>query len=123
MKATNEQIIKALEANGGFQSKAAQQLGMTQSALTQRIKRSENLQRVATEIKDKYLDLAESKLITLVNNGNLGAICFYLKCQGKHRGYIEKTQTEVSGKDGQPIQSENKMVVEFVDADTTPEKT
>jgi len=35
---------------------------------------------------------------------DLGAICFYLKCLGRERGYIEKL--EVSGKNGEPIRTE-----------------
>lgn len=51
------------------------------------------------DVKAKYLDLAENKLLQKINDGDLGAICFYLKCQGKHRGYIERQQidTTISG--------------------------
>lgn len=41
------------------------------------------------EARDQTLDLAETKLRELINDKNLGAICFYLKTQGKSRGFIE----------------------------------
>ena len=91
---TLKQVEKALKASGGFISHAAKMLGITQSAVTQRIQRHESLQIALNEIKDSHLDLAESKLINKIEKEDLGAICFYLKCQGKGRGYIEKQQAD-----------------------------
>ena len=99
------QIEEALRASGGFTSSAAKTLGVTTSAISHRVKSSVRLQTTLAEIKDKFLDLAESELLKKINQGDLGAICFYLKCQGKHRGYVEK----------QFIESENKNInVNFI---------
>ena len=49
-------------------------------------------------IKDIALDFAESQLHKRMQNGSDTAIIFYLKTQGKKRGYIERTETELSGK-------------------------
>ena len=86
MPLTIKQIEDGLRATGGFISQAAKQLGVTQQAISKRIKESEHLQAVRKEVDDSYLDLAESKLIKKINKEDLGAICFYLKCKGKHRG-------------------------------------
>jgi hypothetical protein len=95
------QLKEALRASGGYQTVAAQKLGTSQQCISARIKRSPALQQFVKEIENQYLDLAESKLITLIKAGNLGAICFYLKCKGRHRGYIERH--EISGEDGGPL--------------------
>jgi hypothetical protein len=114
-KVTIEQIEQALIANGGWYTKAANALGVSHQAISKRVAKSERLQKAVEEVKAKYLDLAESKLLQKINEGDLGAICFYLKCQGKDRGYIERMQNEVTGKGGGPLKTESKVVVEFVD--------
>lgn len=98
-KVTIEQIEKALIANGGWYTKTAAALGVSHQAISKRVAQSERLQKVVDDVKAKYLDLAENKLLQKINDGDLGAICFYLKCQGKHRGYIERQQidTTISG--------------------------
>jgi predicted transcriptional regulator len=95
MAVTITQIEDALEATGGFVSYAAKKLGISQSALSHRIRKSERLQKKREEIQYALLDLTESKLITKIKNEDLGAICFYLKCLGKKRGYIEKANPDV----------------------------
>jgi len=89
-------IEEALANNGGFVSKAAKTLGVTPQAIYLRIKESERLQITVDNVRNAKLDLAEDKLMALIEDSNLGAICFYLKCQGKGRGYVElKDKIEV----------------------------
>ena len=85
-----EQIEKALKLNGGFVGPAAKGLNVTYQAVYDRIKRNARLRRTLNSIRETYLDMAENALLTKVKQGDLGAICFYLKCLGKKRGYIEK---------------------------------
>lgn len=46
--------------------------------------------------KESMLDMAEESLFGLVQEGELGAICFFLKCKGKHRGWVEKQEVDMS---------------------------
>lgn len=89
------QCAEALRKSGGFVSHAAKMLEMSQPALSKRIKKSKVLQQVVADTKEEYIDLAESKLIKAVKNGEAWAICFYLKCQARHRGWIEKVDAKV----------------------------
>lgn len=102
MRVTNEQVEAALRATGGFLSLAAQRLGCSYKTVYRRIRASTRLQEALQEIADKRLDLAEAALTKAINNGESWAVCFYLKCKGKHRGYVERT--EVTGRDGGPIE-------------------
>ena len=95
-----EQIERALKANGGFIAKTAKSLNVRYQTIWERIRRSPRLKQFYEEIRESYIDLAESKLLVKVREGDLGAICFFLKCQGKKRGYIEKL---VVGDDGSYI--------------------
>lgn len=53
------------------------------------------------DARDEILDLAESKLVKAIRGDHAWAICFYLKTQGKERGYVERQ--EMTGKGGGPI--------------------
>jgi len=44
---------------------------------------------------------AESELMKLIKEGNVAATIFFLKTQGKKRGYVERQ--EVTGAEGAPI--------------------
>jgi len=94
MAKTIKQIEDALRATGGFVSQAAKKLGISQSAVSNRIAKSKELQEARIEIEESYLDLAESKLIKNINKNDNASIFFYLKCKGKHRGYIERSEVD-----------------------------
>ena len=49
------------------------------------------------ELKNVSLDFAEGKLMQEINKNNITAIIFYLKCQGKKRGYIDRPENEMTG--------------------------
>ncbi len=111
MALTQEEIIKALKANGGFISYAAEALGVTYHAIYDRIQKSAKIAKAYKEIHESHLDLAENNLISRVKNKDLNAITFYLKYKGQRRGYQETNKHEISGPEGKPI--ENKITVEF----------
>ena len=41
------------------------------------------------DAREDTIDLAVTQLKQLIKDKNLGAICFYLKTQGKSRGFVE----------------------------------
>ena len=47
---------------------------------------------------------AVTSLKRAVINGEAWAVCFTLKTLGKSRGYVERVQQEISGRDGQAIE-------------------
>jgi hypothetical protein len=100
-KFTDEQVETALRASAGIISAAAVKLGCTSRTVRNYLDRSEQLREVEAEILDQNLDLAETKLLTAIRDGNLTAVIFYLKTKGKARGYTERA--EITGADGGPI--------------------
>lgn len=103
MPVTIEQIIKALENSGGFQTVAAKQLGISQPALNKRIKRSKKIQEKLNEIEEAKLDLAESKLMKQLNDGNWQAIKFMMQYKGHKRDYYKKFKQELEGNEDKPV--------------------
>ena len=48
------------------------------------------------EALETQIDFVESKAMEQIDQGNTGMIIFFLKTRGKHRGYFEKHQEEVT---------------------------
>jgi predicted transcriptional regulator len=84
-----ELIAKALIANKGLVTYAANALGVSNSAISQRVTASPFLQEVKRQCIERRLDIAEKNLTELTEEKDLGALCFTLKTIGKHRGYTE----------------------------------
>ena len=55
------------------------------------------------EARETIIDDVESELYKQAKKGNTTAMIFFLKTQGQSRGYVEKTQSEISTKDDKPI--------------------
>lgn len=90
------QIREAIEAAGGIVVEAAEKLGCTPKTVYQYIKRHPDLEDARNEAREITLDLAESELIKKIKAGDTTCIIFYLKTQGKHRGYVEKQDIGVT---------------------------
>ena len=97
-------IEETLIAVSGNVSAAARSLGMQRHRLHKTISRSERLQQVVHDARQSMCDNAESALNRAVINGEAWAVCFTLKTQAKDRGYVERTQQEITGRDGGPIE-------------------
>jgi hypothetical protein len=89
-----ETIAEALRASGGFYSAAGKMLGITNRGVGYRVKRSPYLQEVVKEVKESLLDIAETQLLKHIKSGNMTALIFFLKCRGKDRGYIERSEID-----------------------------
>jgi len=104
-KRTKEEVIQAVRATRGGVYQAARNLGVHASVLYDYAKRWPEILDVIREERGLLIDTAESKLHEAVNNGEAWAICFFLKTQGKSRGYVEKTQ--FVGDSDNPIKHEH----------------
>jgi hypothetical protein len=98
-----EEIEKALIASRGIMTAASESLGVSRSTVSNRVYKSERLQKVIDEQRKSVGDFAESKLFKHIKEGNLTAIIFYLKTIGRDRGYIERHENELSGNVEAPL--------------------
>lgn len=94
---TDDQIIDALQRNAGLVAPAAQALKIHRNTIHNRIKKSARVRKAKEEIREDCLDLAEGTILKLINEGNVTATIFFLKCQGKDRGWVERPDS--AGKD------------------------
>ena len=90
VQVTDQEFAIMLEKAGGFRSRVAKQLGVTVSAVTHRIQRSEYLRDVCRTVEETVLDMAEASLLKAAQNGEPWAVTFILKCKGRKRGWVER---------------------------------
>jgi hypothetical protein len=100
-KYTPEQVIAAIERSHGKVSLAAKALKCTRQTVLNYTKDYPQVKQALEDARELTLDIAEDKLFKAIQKGQSWAICFYLKTQGKKRGYIERQ--EHTGLDGEPL--------------------
>lgn len=106
-KVTDEQLIDAIKKNAGIVSgiittlKKEYGAEITRSAIYQRKDNNPRIAAAFTEAEETVLDVAEGKLLTAINKGEMKPIMFYLRTKGKRRGYAERQ--EITGADGKPV--------------------
>ena len=97
-------IIDAIQASNGLLTLAAKKAGVGYTTIWRYTQDYPSVKQAVIEAKEKMLDFAEGKLYEKIKEGDNAAIIFYLKTQGKKRGYIERQ--EVTGEGGKPISYE-----------------
>ena len=97
----------------------ATRLGVTRSAITHYLERYPALKKNVTEAEEAILDLAENKLQTKIDSGDMKAIKFFLETKGKRRGYVPRTEQEHTGIE--PIQFN--VVTQSIKEDTNAADT
>jgi hypothetical protein len=68
------------------------------------------LKDAVQEGRDRMLDIAENQLAENIQSGKEVSLIFFLKTQGRSRGYSEKVDVEHTGKDGGAIQFDVKQM-------------
>lgn len=94
-------MIEALEMSLGIVTAAANQVGIHRTTHHLWMQQDEEYAERVRELKELALDFAESHLHQKIRSGDTASIIFFLKTQGKKRGYIERQ--EITGEDGMPI--------------------
>ena len=100
-KLTAAAVTAAIRDMNGNISAVARRLGVCRQTVYNYIERHPSVKDVLTEARETMIDNAESALYRAVLNGEAWAVCFFLKTQGKSRGYVERQ--EVTGADGGAI--------------------
>ena len=80
----------------GIVSYACDMTGITRETYRQWKMKDPKFKEACEEVDETTLDIVESKLLSKINEGDLTAVIFYLKTKGKHRGYVERVENNVS---------------------------
>ena len=95
--ARKKAMIGALTKSLGVLTTAAKIVGIDRQTHYNWLAEDSKYAEQVEAIKDIALDFAESQLHKRMQNGSDTAIIFYLKTQGKKRGYIESSELKLSG--------------------------
>jgi len=88
------EFLLTLEKNAGLITTSLEKAGVSRYYYDKWLSEDEDFVDEINKIIQKTLDLVESKLFKLINDGDRTAIIFYLKCKGKDRGYVEIQRIE-----------------------------
>lgn len=97
-------VIAAIQHAHGNVAAAAVNLRCSRTTVYNYITKHASVKAALDESRETMIDNVESVLYKQALEGEAWAVCFYLKTQAKHRGYVERTQQEISGRDGEQLQ-------------------
>ena len=91
-----EAILKALENSLGVVTVACKKADIPRSTYYKWLKEDKDFAKDVKEIENIALDFAESQLHTQMKDGSTSATIFYLKTKVKKRGYVERSELDVT---------------------------
>jgi hypothetical protein len=103
-----ESMLAALEASLGVVSAACHEAKIPRATYYKWIKEDKDFRQKVEDINNLALDFVETSLHRQIAKDNTSATIFYLKCKGKQRGYIERSELDISSKD-EPIKIDIKI--------------
>ena len=113
-------MLEALVKTLGVVHQAARMAQITRMTHYNWLKSDSDYAAAVDDIQDIALDFAESKLHKQIENDDTTATIFFLKTKGKKRGYIERTETELSGQVKTIVWNEEKTYEANPQANTSP---
>ena len=108
--ALKKETIKALVASHGIVTDACKKVGIVRSTFYEWVSKDESFASAVDEAKETAIDYVEGCLFKQMQEGSTAATIFYLKTQGKRRGYIEKMEVDQTT----TITGESDFVVKIV---------
>tara|TARA_R100001443_G_C3347314_1_gene175930 strand:+ start:74 stop:427 length:354 start_codon:yes stop_codon:yes gene_type:complete len=97
-----ESLLNALEKSLGVVTVACNSADVPRSTYYKWLKEDEEFAKAVKEIENIALDFGESQLHKQIGDGSTSATIFFLKTKGKKRGYIERSELDLSSGD-EPI--------------------
>jgi len=110
MTISTKKLRDAIEKHRGNISLVAKSFNVSRTTIYKHLNKHSELLICLAEEREKMIDNVESALYNQALDGNTTAMIFFLKTQGKSRGYVERQ--EVTGADGQP----HKVEVEYINS-------
>lgn len=93
-EAKQVEFLKALKEHNGIISYACDKTGVTRTVVARWRKQDVLFSGAFDDIVEDAVDFVEMQLFKHMKRGSTGAVIFYLKTKGKHRGYIERSEVD-----------------------------
>ena len=91
-----EAMLQALENSLGVVTVACKQVDVPRSTYYKWLNEDKDFAKAVNHIENIALDFGESQLHSQMKDGNTSATIFFLKTKGKKRGYVEKSELDIS---------------------------
>ena len=98
-KAAMDDFLIAYENSLGVLKTACEISGMCRKTIWEWRKKYPEFDAACHECEETAIDFVESKMFKKIDRGDKGSeslMIFYLKTKGKHRGYVEKQEIDMS---------------------------
>ena len=89
-------FLDALEKSLGVVTIACRQIGLHRSTFYDWMRDDPEFKSLVDDLNEVTLDFAESELHKQIRDGSTAATIFYLKTKGKKRGYIERSDINMT---------------------------
>ena len=89
-------FLVAYEKSLGVLKPACEMSGMCRKTIWEWRKKYPEFDAACHECEEVAVDFVEAKLYKLIDKGAEASTIFYLKTKGKHRGYVEKQEIDMS---------------------------
>lgn len=86
-----------IPAKRGNVAAIARSLGVSRGTVLNRVNESATLRRLLDDEREGMIDDAESELYEGALNGDTAKLIFFLKTQGRHRGYGDRIESAITG--------------------------
>lgn len=93
-----ETIQRAIVDSNGQITSMAKILNVGYDGLRKYLTKNKHIQDLLNQYKEAQISYVEDKLMKQIDNNNLTAMIFYLKCHGKHKGWRERDEQAVTDK-------------------------
>jgi hypothetical protein len=118
-------LIEALKELDGNMAACARRFHCSRTTVWGYVNEDPELRDLVTELSESFCDEAEQTLFKAIRDGNVVATIFYLKTQGRARGYSERLELlplatrNIEVELGGPSIEETADQAEALDGDTT----
>jgi AcrR family transcriptional regulator len=96
-----EKVIPLIREHKGNMTMVAKALGVHRTTVWRFKNKHQTVADAFEEARETMIDNVESRLYASALKGEGWAVCFFLKTQGKGRGYVERQ--EYAGVEDQPL--------------------
>ena len=93
-----EKFLGILTKQAGNVAGACRAMSINRRTYYNWMDKHEEFKSTVEDITESLIDNAESQLQKLIKDGSVPAILFYLKTRAKSRGYIERSETDITSK-------------------------
>ena len=90
-------FLAMLESNAVNISRACKKMGIRRQTHYDWIEANLTYKEAVDDLNESMIDFAEGMLYKNMKEGKESSILFFLKTRGKSRGYIERSELDISG--------------------------